>query len=170
MPLFPKNLPDPHGNNKQRPGNPFHRRHLWDLHPTQYPEHRDEPYALHKVTKVPTYSPHIRVSSVPKEFIRSGGTHPNHPSERDSSHSRSESSYNPCRRQSSLRLYPMSFQLKYLIFKMRPLSFPLLSQKGPGDNTLYSLRMSKGFRGVAYRAGSWLRLLSLHPDHDSAYR
>jgi predicted RNase H-like HicB family nuclease len=50
---------------------------------TQYPEHRDEPYALHKVTKVPTYSPHIRVSSVPKEFIRSGGTHPNHPSQRD---------------------------------------------------------------------------------------
>ena len=46
----------------------------------------------------------------------------------------------------------------------------ILSQKGPGDNKLYSLRISKGFRGVAYRDGSWLRLLSLHPDHDSAYR
>ena len=46
----------------------------------------------------------------------------------------------------------------------------ILSQKGPGDNKLYSFRISKGFRGVAYRHGSWLRLLSLHPDHDSAYR
>jgi len=52
MPLFPRNLPDPHCNNKQRLGNPFNRRHLGDLHPTQYPEKRDEPYALHKVTKV----------------------------------------------------------------------------------------------------------------------
>jgi hypothetical protein len=46
----------------------------------------------------------------------------------------------------------------------------ILSQKGPGDNKLYSFRISKGFRGVAYREGAWLRLLSLHPDHDSAYQ
>mgnify|MGYP000075452208 CR=1 FL=1 len=46
----------------------------------------------------------------------------------------------------------------------------ILSQKGPGDNKLYSFRISRGFRGVAYRDGLWLRLLSLHPDHDSAYR
>jgi hypothetical protein len=46
----------------------------------------------------------------------------------------------------------------------------ILSQKGPGDNKLYSFRISRGFRGVAYRHGSWLRLLSLHPDHDSAYQ
>ena len=46
----------------------------------------------------------------------------------------------------------------------------ILSQKGPGDHRLYSFRISKGFRGVAYRDGSWLRILSLHPDHDSAYR
>ena len=46
----------------------------------------------------------------------------------------------------------------------------ILSQRGPGDNKLYSFRISKGFRGVAYRDGSWLRLLSLHPDHDSAYQ
>ena len=46
----------------------------------------------------------------------------------------------------------------------------ILSQKGPGDNKLYSFRISKGFRGVAYREGEWLRLLSLHPDHDSAYQ
>ena len=45
----------------------------------------------------------------------------------------------------------------------------ILSQKGPGGNKLYSFRISRGFRGIAYRDGSWLRLLSLHPDHDSAY-
>jgi len=46
----------------------------------------------------------------------------------------------------------------------------ILSQRGPGDNKLYSFRISKGFRRVAYRDGSWLRLLSLHPDHDSVYQ
>ena len=46
----------------------------------------------------------------------------------------------------------------------------ILSKKGPGDNKLYSFRISKKFRGVAYRDGLWLRLLSLHPDHDSAYQ
>ena len=46
----------------------------------------------------------------------------------------------------------------------------ILSKKGPGGNKLYSFRIGKGFRGVAYRDGSWLRLLSLHPDHDSAYQ
>ena len=46
----------------------------------------------------------------------------------------------------------------------------ILSKKGPGGNRLYSFRIGKGFRGVAYRDGSWLRLLSLHPDHDSAYQ
>ncbi len=45
----------------------------------------------------------------------------------------------------------------------------ILSQKGPGGKKLYSFRIGKGFRGVAYRHGLWLRLLSLHPDHDSAY-
>ncbi len=46
----------------------------------------------------------------------------------------------------------------------------ILSQKGPGGNKLYSFRIGKGFRGIACRDGSWLRLLSLHPDHDSAYQ
>jgi hypothetical protein len=45
----------------------------------------------------------------------------------------------------------------------------ILSQKGPEGNKLYSFRVSKGFRGVAYRDTLWLRILSLHPDHDSAY-
>jgi len=46
----------------------------------------------------------------------------------------------------------------------------ILSGTGPQGNRLYSFRIGEGFRGVAYREGNWLRLLSLHPDHDSAYR
>jgi hypothetical protein len=37
------------------------------------------------------------------------------------------------------------------------------------DERLYSMRISRGCRAVAWRDGEWLRLLSLHPDHDSAY-
>jgi len=46
----------------------------------------------------------------------------------------------------------------------------ILSKRGPGSKRLYSFRIGKGFRGVAYRDYSWLRILSLHPDHDSAYQ
>ncbi|HEV7508644.1 MAG TPA: hypothetical protein VGS07_27440 [Thermoanaerobaculia bacterium] len=34
---------------------------------------------------------------------------------------------------------------------------------------VYSLRIGKGFRALATRDGDWLRLVSLHPGHDSAY-
>jgi len=43
------------------------------------------------------------------------------------------------------------------------------SRQGSGGQRLYSLRVSQAFRAVAYRDGDWLRMLSLHPDHDSAY-
>lgn len=45
----------------------------------------------------------------------------------------------------------------------------ILSRTGPHGLRLYSLRIGKGFRAVAVREGEWLRLLTLHPDHDSAY-
>jgi len=45
----------------------------------------------------------------------------------------------------------------------------LVSKVGPHGGRLYSLRIGKGFRAVAYRQENWLRILSLHPDHDSAY-
>ena len=45
----------------------------------------------------------------------------------------------------------------------------IVSQVGSHGGRLYSLRMGKGFRAVAYRQDDWLRILSLHPDHDSAY-
>lgn len=44
------------------------------------------------------------------------------------------------------------------------------SRSGPRGQRLYSMRVSRSCRAVAWRDGDWLRLLSLHPDHDSAYR
>ncbi len=46
----------------------------------------------------------------------------------------------------------------------------ILSRVGPHGGHLYSLRIGRSFRAVAYREGDWLRLLTLHPDHDAAYR
>lgn len=46
----------------------------------------------------------------------------------------------------------------------------ILSRPGPTGQRLYSLRVTKRVRAVAYRQGEFLRFLSLHPDHDSAYK
>lgn len=40
---------------------------------------------------------------------------------------------------------------------------------GPSGQTLYSLRASQKMRLVGWREAEILRLLSIHPDHDSAY-
>jgi hypothetical protein len=40
----------------------------------------------------------------------------------------------------------------------------------PNGTTAYSLRLSDKMRAIAYRDGDFLRIISLHPDHDSAYR
>jgi hypothetical protein len=45
----------------------------------------------------------------------------------------------------------------------------IVSKVGPHGSRLYSFRIGRGFRAVAYRQDQWLRVLSLHPDHDSAY-
>lgn len=41
--------------------------------------------------------------------------------------------------------------------------------KAPNGSKLCSLRLSQKVRAVGYRDGDFLRLTSLHPDHDSAY-
>lgn len=46
----------------------------------------------------------------------------------------------------------------------------ILSRQGLDGQRLYSMRISQSCRAVAWRDGLWLRFLSLHPDHDSAYR
>lgn len=42
--------------------------------------------------------------------------------------------------------------------------------KGPNGAKVYSLRLSQRIRAIAFRDGDFLRLISLHPDHDSAYK
>ena len=42
--------------------------------------------------------------------------------------------------------------------------------KVPGAGTAYSLRLSERVRAVGFRSGNFLRLISLHPDHDSTYQ
>ena len=39
----------------------------------------------------------------------------------------------------------------------------------PNGAAAYSLRLSDKIRAIAYRDGDFLRFISLHPDHDSAY-
>jgi hypothetical protein len=41
--------------------------------------------------------------------------------------------------------------------------------KAPNGAKVYSLRLSQQIRAVAFRDGDFLRLISLHPDHDPAY-
>jgi hypothetical protein len=41
--------------------------------------------------------------------------------------------------------------------------------KAPHGAKVYSLRLSQRIRAVAFRDGDFLRLISLHPDHDSPY-
>jgi hypothetical protein len=40
----------------------------------------------------------------------------------------------------------------------------------PNGATAYSLRLSAKIRAIAYRDGGFLRIISLHADHDSAYK
>ena len=41
--------------------------------------------------------------------------------------------------------------------------------QGPRGVKVHSLRLSQKIRAIGYRDGDFLRLASLHPDHDSAY-
>jgi hypothetical protein len=41
--------------------------------------------------------------------------------------------------------------------------------KAPTGATVYSLRLSQRIRALAFREGTFLRFVSLHPEHDSAY-
>ncbi len=43
------------------------------------------------------------------------------------------------------------------------------SLKTSRDGAIYSIRISKSFRATLTIDGDYLRFISLHPDHDSAY-
>ena len=55
-----------------------------------------------------------------------------------------------------------------LVLIERPRRELIQSRQGPQGQRLFSLRVSRSCRAVAWLDGDWLRLLSLHPDHDSA--
>lgn len=44
------------------------------------------------------------------------------------------------------------------------------SRSGPEGKRLYNLRITQRCRAVALREGEFMRLLSIHPDHDSTYK
>ncbi len=44
------------------------------------------------------------------------------------------------------------------------------SRSGADGKRLYSLRITQRCRAVALREGEFMRLLSIHPDHDSTYK
>jgi hypothetical protein len=46
----------------------------------------------------------------------------------------------------------------------------ILSKRSKGGERIYSLRFSQKYRLCALRQGDFMRLLTLHVDHDSAYR
>ncbi len=57
------------------------------------------------------------------------------------------------------------------VYRDRGLKWEVIhSRTGPHGARLYSFRIGQGFRGLAYREAHWMRILSLHPDHDSAYQ
>ncbi len=56
------------------------------------------------------------------------------------------------------------------LYKDQGLKWELIHfKKGKQGEKLYSLRVTQKCRAVAIREGDYLRLLSLHSDHDSAY-
>ena len=42
--------------------------------------------------------------------------------------------------------------------------------KAPNGARVYSLRLSQRIRALAFRDGDFLRFISLHPEHNSAYK
>ena len=57
------------------------------------------------------------------------------------------------------------------IYKDQGLKWEMIrSKQGKKGETLYSLRITQKCRAIALREGDYLRFLSLHSDHDSAYK
>lgn len=44
------------------------------------------------------------------------------------------------------------------------------SMTTPGGRVLYSIRLSKKFRAIVCREKNFIVFISLHPDHDTAYK
>lgn len=55
------------------------------------------------------------------------------------------------------------------VYRSNGLKWERLQHVDVDGKKAYSFRMSLGFRAIALRDGDFLRILSLHPDHDSTY-
>jgi hypothetical protein len=55
------------------------------------------------------------------------------------------------------------------VYRSQGLKWEKIGRLAPNGAPLYSLRLSQKIRAVGYREADFLRLISLHPDHDSAY-
>lgn len=57
------------------------------------------------------------------------------------------------------------------VYKDKGLRWELVQSKtGMDGRRLYTIRISQGFRALVCRESQFMRFLSLHPDHDSAYK
>jgi len=52
----------------------------------------------------------------------------------------------------------------------RGLNWEVLDQRTDNGNTVASIRLNDKMRARVCRDGTWMRFISLHPDHDSAYK
>lgn len=62
--------------------------------------------------------------------------------------------------------------MEWVLFEAHPgFRWEALSQlpKAPNGSLMHSMRLTQKYRALAYRDGKFLRVLSLHLDHDSAY-
>lgn len=55
------------------------------------------------------------------------------------------------------------------VYRSPGLKWEKIGRTAPNGEPLYSLRITQKVRAVGFREGDYLRLVSLHPDHDSAY-
>jgi hypothetical protein len=56
------------------------------------------------------------------------------------------------------------------LYSDRGLKWEVILSKKINDARIYSFRFSKKYRAAALREGDFLRLLSLHVDHDGTYK
>jgi hypothetical protein len=66
------------------------------------------------------------------------------------------------------KLLQMTWQQVYVD---RGLNWEKISSLQPPDgiDALYSIRITKSCRAIAFRESDWLRLLLIEPEHDAAY-
>jgi hypothetical protein len=56
------------------------------------------------------------------------------------------------------------------VYTLKGLNWEAVSHlSAPNGSKVYSIRLNKKIRALVYREANFMRFISLHPDHDSAY-